>query len=336
MAVMRASPVQQGVWNLRVLITGITGFSGSHLAEYLVALDGGVEVFGTYRIRSRMDNIAHLQGHIHLVECELKDSHSVNALIDQVRPDYLFHLAAQSFVPTSWNAPRDTLINNILAEINLFEAIRLHALTPRIQIAGSSEEYGLVHPEETPINESRPLRPLSPYGVSKVTQDLLGYQYYQSYGLDIVRTRTFNHEGPRRGDAFVLSNFAKQIAAIENGRQPPVLAVGNLDAQRDFTDVRDVVKAYKLALDLGAPGEVYNIGSGSVWRIGDALDQLLRLSPVQIKVEPDPGRLRPSDVPLLHCDASKFMAKTGWRPEIPFSQTLADLLHYWRSMQAGR
>ncbi len=332
---MGESTPREGVWKLRVLITGITGFTGSHLAEYLVTLHG-VEVFGTYRVRSRMDNLVHLQGQIHLLECELKDFHSVNELIGKVRPDYIFHLAAQSFVPTSWNAPRDTFFNNVLGEINVFEAIRLHKLSTRIQIAGSSEEYGLVYPAETPINEENPLRPLSPYGVSKVAQDLFGYQYFQSYGLDIVRTRTFNHEGPRRGEAFVLSNFAKQIAAIESGRRPPVLAVGNLDAQRDFTDVRDVVKAYKLALDLGVPGEVYNIGSGCVWRIGDALDQLLRLTPIQVTIEPDPDRMRPSDVPLLHCDMSKFAAQTGWRPEIPFAQTLADLLNYWRTVEAGR
>ena len=200
----------------------------------------------------------------------------------------------------------------------------------RIQIACSSEEYGLVQPEETPIREDNPLRPLSPYGVSKVAQDLLGYQYHQSYDLHVVRTRTFNHEGPRRGESFVLSNFAKQIAEIEQGLKAPVVEVGNLDAIRDFTDVRDVVRAYVLALDACTPGDVYNIGSGNTWRIGDALEKMLGFSSANIQVKQDSARMRPSDVPILHCDATKFKAQTGWKPEIPFEQTLRDTLDYWR------
>ena len=314
---------------LKVLITGVTGFVGSHLAEYLLAK--GDEVYGTYRVRSRMDHIQPILSKIHLMECELKDSVSVQQLIEQVKPDRIYHLAAQSFVPTSWNSPQDTMVNNIVGELNLFEAVRKQGLMNcRIQIACSSEEYGMVHPEETPIHEENPLRPLSPYGVSKVAQDLLGYQYHESYGLHIVRTRTFNHEGPRRGEAFVLSNFAKQIAEIEKGLKPPVLHVGNLDAVRDFTDVRDVVRAYTLALDHGTPGEVYNIGTGTTWRIGDALDELLKLTNTKIEVRQDPARMRPSDVMILHCNATRFMAKTGWRPEVPFHKTLQDMLDYWR------
>lgn len=317
---------------MRALITGITGFAGSHLAEYLLPL-GGVEIFGTCRVRSRMGHIAEIQSKIHLVECELKDFPSVYDLIGHVAPDYIFHLAAQSFVPTSWNSPQDTLTNNIISQVNLLEAVRRHGLSPRIQVACSSEEYGLVAPDEVPIREDNALRPLSPYGVSKVAQDLLGYQYYRSYGLHVVRTRTFNHEGPRRGESFVLSNFAKQIAEIEKRRKPPVLKVGNLDAVRDFTDVRDIVRAYKLAVDRGVPGEVYNIGSGdtSVWRIGDALDRLVQLADLTVEIKEDPERLRPSDVPVLHCDSTKFRQATGWRPEIPFDQTLRDLLNYWRA-----
>lgn len=315
---------------MKVLITGITGFVGSHLAEYLLAR--GDEVYGTYRVRSRMDHILHILPKIHLVECELKDAVSVSQLIEQIKPEQIYHLAAQSFVPTSWNSPQDTTVNNIIAELNLFEAVRKQGLKDcRIQIACSSEEYGMVYPEETPMTEDNPLRPLSPYGVSKVAQDLLGYQYHQSYGLHIVRTRTFNHEGPRRGEAFVLSNFAKQVAEIEKGQKPPVLEVGNLDAIRDFTDVRDVVRAYTLALDHGEPGEVYNIGSGTTWRIGDALDELLKLTDKEIEVRQDPARMRPSDVMILHCDASRFMAKTGWKTEVPFNQTLGDMLDYWRN-----
>ena len=223
------------------------------------------------------------------------------------------------------------MVNNIIAELNLFEAVRKQGLKDcRIQIACSSEEYGMVYPQETPIREDNPLRPLSPYGVSKVAQDLLGYQYNQSYGLHIVRTRTFNHEGPRRGEAFVLSNFAKQVAEIEKGTKPPVLEVGNLDAIRDFTDVRDVVRAYTLALQHGVAGEVYNIGSGWTWRIGDALDELLKLTDQEIEVRQDPARMRPSDVMVLHCDATRFRNQTGWKPEVPFHKTLQDMLDYWR------
>lgn len=314
---------------MKALITGVTGFVGSHLAEYLVSI--GVSVYGTYRVRSRMEHLQSVKSKITLVECELKDANSVDQLIVSVRPDWIFHLAAQSFVPTSWNSPEDTLVNNIASEVNLFEAVRKYQVPARIQVACSSEEYGLVQPEETPIRETNPLRPLSPYGVSKVTQDLLAYQYHQSYGLFTVRTRTFNHEGPRRGESFVLSNFAKQIAEIEKGVKPPVLYVGNLEAIRDFTDVRDIVVAYKLALEHGEPGEVYNIGSGQPVRIKDALAQLLKMTKTAIDVKQDPARMRPSDVLILHADSSRFRQKTGWEPQIPFSRTLEDMLEYWRA-----
>ncbi|CAM4414868.1 GDP-mannose 4,6-dehydratase [Paenibacillus tarimensis] len=315
---------------MKALITGITGFVGSHLAEYLLA-KGHIEVHGSYRLRSRMNHIRHLQSSIHLTECELKDPHSVSQMIQSVQPDLIFHLAAQSFVPTSWNSPTETLVNNIAGQVNLFEAVRKQGLSSKILIACSSEEYGLVHPEETPIKETNPLRPLSPYAVSKVAQDYLGYQYHESYGLHVIRTRTFNHTGPRRGESFVTSNFAKQIAEIELGLRPPVIHVGNLEAKRDFTDVRDVVRAYWLALEKGVPGETYNIASGTAYKISDMLQLLLSLSGHSIKIETDPARLRPSDVEILLGDASKFSAQTGWKPEIPFETTMKDLLNYWRT-----
>ncbi len=252
-------------------------------------------------------------------------------MITKVKPDWIFHLAAQSFVPTSWNAPTESLTTNVLAQVNIFEAVRRIGLKCRIQLACSSEEYGMVYPEETPIKETNPLRPLSPYAVSKVAQDMLGYQYWMSWKVDSVRTRGFNHEGPRRGPVFVASDFAKQIADIERGRKSPVLHVGNLEAKRDFTDVRDMVKAYVLALEKCQPGEVYNICSGSAWTIQAVLDRLLSLTKVKIDVKQDPARLRPSDVPILLGDNSKFVGATGWRPTIPFEQTLADMLEYWRS-----
>ncbi|MCL6581180.1 MAG: GDP-mannose 4,6-dehydratase [Firmicutes bacterium] len=316
---------------MRVLITGVTGFAGSHLAELALA-QPGVEVYGTYRNRSRLENVTHLLDRIHLVECDLRDPFAVQSAIAEVRPDRVFHLAAQSFVPTSWTAPEETIATNVLGQLNLFEALRRLRPEARVQIACSSEEYGLVHPHEVPITEDNPLRPLSPYGVSKVAQDLLGYQYHASWGLWCVRTRAFNHTGPRRGEVFATSSFAKQVALIEAGRQPPVLRCGNLEAKRDFTDVRDMVRAYWLALERCEPGEVYVIASGRTQTMREVLDLLLGLTPVDIRVEVDPERLRPSDVPILLGDPSKFKAATGWAPTIPFERTMADLLDWWRSI----
>jgi len=313
---------------MKVLITGITGFAGSHLADY--CLSKGAEVFGIKRWRSRTENIDHIIEKIHLLEGDIRDTTSISEVLGEARPDYIFHLAAQSFVPTSWKAPAETLTTNIIGELNIFEAMRELELSARIQIAGSSEEYGMVYENEVPITENNPLRPLSPYGVSKVTQDLLGYQYNQSYGMDIIRTRAFNHEGPKRGEVFVSSNFAKQIAEIEKGLKEPVLKVGNLEAKRDFTDVRDVVRAYWLVLEKGEPGEVYNIASGKAIKIKELLDMLLKMTDAKIKVEQDPVRMRPSDVPILLGDSSKLRERTGWKPEISFEKTLEDTLDYWR------
>jgi len=315
---------------MKALITGITGFAGSHLAEYLLAHQPDVEVAGIRRWRSPMVNIQGIADRVSIEECDLTDAASVRALLARVRPDVIFHLAAQSFVPTSWNAPSATLTNNILGQTNLFEAIRTLDIDPVVQIACSSEEYGYVKPEETPIVETNPLRPLSPYAVSKVAQDYLAYQYFKSYGIKAIRTRGFNHTGPRRGDVFVTSNFAKQIARIEAGERQPVIRVGNLDAVRDFTDVRDMVRAYWLAVTQGRPGQVYNICSGERITIRALLDRLVALAGVAVRVETDPDRLRPSDVEILLGDCSRFRADTGWRPEIPFDQTLRDTLDYWR------
>jgi GDP-4-dehydro-6-deoxy-D-mannose reductase len=315
----------------RALITGISGFVGSHLADFL--LEKEIEVFGTIRWRSQLQNITHLKDRITLIEADINDSFSLIKLLKEAEPDYIFHLAAQSFVPTSWSAPAETLETNIIGTVNLLEAVRVSECEARIQIAGSSEEYGYVLPEELPITESNPLRPMSPYGVSKVAADLLGFQYNRSYGLKIVRTRAFNHTGPRRGEPFVCSNFAKQIADIENGLKKPVLYVGNLKAQRDFTDVRDVVRAYWLSLNKCEWGEVYNICSGEVVEIQKVLDILLTNSSAKITIEKDRDRLRPSDVPILKGDNAKFKTQTGWKPEISFERTLQDLLNFWREQQ---
>ncbi len=340
---------------MRILITGITGFAGSHLAEYLLNKER-VEVYGICRWRSKMDNLEDLAGRgqlnpnpievnitnprmfaehmrpgkVNLLQGDITDPSSLRMALELVDPDRIFHLAAQSYVPTSWNAPAETFHVNAIGQINLFEAIRQVGMDPLIHIAGSSEEYGLVFPNEVPIKETNPLRPLSPYAVSKVTQELLAFQYHHSYGLKTIVTRGFNHTGPRHGEVLSCSTFSKQIAQIEEGLREPVLWVGNLEARRDFSDVRDTVRGSWLALEKCVPGEAYNIGSGVARTIESVLDLLLSMSKTQIEVRQDPGRMRPSDVMLLWADYSKFHEATGWEPAIPFEVTMADLLQYWR------
>lgn len=312
----------------KALITGIAGFAGSHLAELLLGM--GHEVYGLCRPRSKTDHIELIKNKLHLHDADLLDSHSLYTTLARIRPDYIFHLAAQSFVPTSWVSPSVTLEINIVGSANLFEAVRQANIDPVIQIACSSEEYGLVKPEEIPIKETNALRPQSPYAVSKVAMDYLGYQYHRSYNINIIRTRGFNHTGPRRGEMFVTSNFAKQIALIEKGKQKPVILVGNVEAKRDWTDVRDMVRGYYIALKKCDPGEVYNICTGKAVRVRDMLDLLISYSKAKVKVEKDPERMRPSDVPVLVGDNTKFVKKTGWKPQIPFEKTMQDLLEYWR------
>jgi GDP-4-dehydro-6-deoxy-D-mannose reductase len=312
----------------KAFISGIAGFVGSHLAELL--LSKGFEVYGFVRPRSKTDHIESIINQLRLEDADLMDTHSLYATMSRIKPDYVFHLAAQSFVPTSWVSPSVTLEVNVVGSANLFEAVRMAGIDPVIQIACSSEEYGLVHPDEVPIKETNPLRPLSPYAVSKVAMDYLGYQYHQSYNERIIRTRGFNHTGPRRGDTFAESNFAKQIALIEKGKQEPVIHVGNLEASRDYTDVRDMVRGYLLAVEKCDPGDVYNICTGNAVVIGDMLKLLLSMSKVKVEVRPDASRMRPSDVPVLLGDNSKFVAKTGWKAEVPFKKTMEDLLNYWR------
>lgn len=290
-------------------------------------LEMGCEVHGAYRWRSDTSNIEHIKERVSLHECDLTDSTAVRKIIRDVRPERIFHLAAQSYVHASWSEPSHTLSNNILSQVNIFEAVRhIPDYSPRIQIACSSEEYGK---SDKKITEETPLNPLSPYAVSKIAQDFLGYQYFKSYGLYIVRTRGFNHTGPRRGEVFVCSTFAKQIAEIEKGKEP-IIYVGNLDAKRDFTDVRDMVQGYWLALEKGKPGEVYNICSGTAHSMREILYMLRGMSRKKIEIEIDQDRLRPSDVPVLLGDNSKFKKQTGWEPRIPFQKTLEDLLTYWR------
>lgn len=319
---------------MRLLITGITGFVGSHMAEF--ALAKGAQVFGSARWRSRTENIDHLHDRIQVIDCDLRDVASVRRLLALTSPTHVIHLAAQSFVGTSWHTPAETLSTNIACQVNLLEGIRELKSVPRFLVIGTSEEYGLVHADEVPIKETNPLRPLSPYAVSKVAQDLMGFQYFRSYGLPIMRTRAFNHEGPRRGDVFVTSNFAKQVAEIELGLRKPIMFVGDLKPRRDYSDVRDIVRGYWMLLERGEPGEVYNLCSGRSWEIQQVLDFFLAQSRVKgIAVEIDPARLRPSDVMVLEGDASKIRNALGWQVEIPFERTLKDLLDYWRQRLAS-
>jgi len=320
---------------MNILITGITGFVGSHLAEYCLTKPD-VKVFGTvfsHHLGDELKRIDHIKDKITLLECNLQNRVAAQRVIEKVKPDKIFHLAAQSFVPLSWASPEDTLMNNILSELNIFEAVKDLGLNSIIHIAGSSEEYGLVYENEVPIKETNQLRPLSPYGVSKVAQDTLACQYYYSHGLKTVVTRAFNHEGPRRGEQFVTSNFAKQIVEIEKGKKEPVIYVGNLEAKRDYLDVRDVVRAYWLATEKCNYGEPYNICAGKTWTIQSVLDFLLQQSTVKnIEVKQDPDRMRPSDVQVLLGDCSKFKTATGWEPKINFEKTLEDTLNYWREL----
>lgn len=317
---------------MRVLITGVTGFVGSHMAEYCLGLDS--EVYGTRRWRSPMDNIVGITDKLELVECDLIDESSVYSAVSKSRPDYIFHLAAQSYVPSSFVAPRDTLETNIIGTLNLLEAVRRTEIDPVIHICSSSEVYGQVEPEEVPIKEDNQLRPQSPYAVSKVGEDLLAYQYFRSYGMKTIRTRAFTHTGPRRGSVFVASSFAKQIAEVEKGTRPPVVRVGNLKSIRTWLDVRDIVRAYWLCVEKCPPGEVYNIGGSTTRSIGEMLEFLLSLSPRKgdIQVKEDPKLLRPSDVTLQIPSVEKFRNATGWEPQIPFEQTMSDLLDYWRGI----
>ncbi|HEY4001519.1 MAG TPA: GDP-mannose 4,6-dehydratase [Candidatus Xenobia bacterium] len=315
----------------RILITGLTGFVGSHLAEYLLSLPEGHQIYGTMRWRSRTENVDHLRARLTLLECDVRDGTSVREAVATARPDYLFHLAAQSHIPTSWHAPTDTVLTNLLGQLNVLESLREQNLTGCVVLVpGSSEEYGVVPKEALPIQETCEPHPVSPYAVSKVAQDMLAYQYAQSYGLRIIRTRAFNHIGPRRAIDYAEASFAAQLAGMEKRGASPVMKVGNLAAIRDYCDVRDVVEAYWLALQKGAPGEVYNICSGQGRPVQEILDLLISMSTVKPKLEVDPERLRPHDAPALVGDCRRFHELTGWAPKRALAQTLRDILEHWR------
>lgn len=311
---------------VRALITGITGFAGGHLAQIL--LDRGDEVFGMARDAGQ--GLSHLSQEITPAIIDMRDPLAVDTLIRETQPDAIYHLAGQAFVPLAWADPWMTLENNIRPQLNILEAMVKQKSQARLLIVASNEVYGRVSPDELPVNEDTPLRPNNPYGVSKVAQDILGLQYFLSHGVDVLRVRAFNHIGPRQSPVFVAASFAKQIAEIEVGLIEPVLHVGNLEAKRDFTDVRDVMRAYALLVQHGEPGEAYNVGTGEAHSVQSLLDILLSHTTADIKVEPDPARMRPSDVPVIYANNSNLRARTDWTPVHKFEDSLRQVLDYWR------
>ena len=321
----------------RVLITGITGMVGSHLADFLLEHTDW-ELYGMCRWRSPLDNIAHLtprinaKDRVQLLYGDLRDFVSIHDVISKATPDYVFHLAAQSYPKTSFESPLDTLETNIQGTANVLESMRKLGLSAITHVCASSEVFGRVPTEKLPIDEECTFHPASPYAISKVGTDLLGRYYAEAYNMTVMTTRMFTHTGPRRGDVFAESTFAKQIAMIEAGLIPPILKTGNLDSLRTFADVRDAVRAYYLLVTCKPiAGEYYNIGGTYTCTIGEMLDVLLSMSTAKgIKVETDPDRLRPIDADLQVPTTAKFEAHTGWKPEIPFEKTMHDLLEYWR------
>ncbi len=288
---------------------------------------------GTTR-HARPDPGAELAAGVHCHRVDLLRRSAVRGLLRRLEPDWVFHLAARSSVADSWRDPAGTLVNNAGAQANLLAALVELDRPPRVLVVGSTDEYGGPSGRPGPLDEDAPLRPLTPYGVSKVAQDLLGLQYYLSHDLPVVRVRPFNHAGPRQSPHFAIASFARQIARIELGRQRPRLLVGNLKVRRDFTDVRDIVRAYHLAMVRGKPGAVYNIGSGRATSMGEIVHALVRMSRRPITVEVDAARVRSVEAPAYLCDARRFRRLTGWRPEIPLPQTLSDTLDYWRRIEA--
>jgi len=321
----------------RAFITGITGMVGSHLADYLIQ-NTDWDIHGLIRWRSPLENLQQLvpwinqRNRVFLHYGDLRDTGSIQRAINRVKPDFVFHLAAQSFPMTSFDAPIETLDTNVNGTCNLLEALRAIGSSSQIHVCSSSEVFGRVPKEKVPIKEDCTFHPASPYAISKVGTDLLGRYYAEAYGMNVMVTRMFTHTGPRRGDVFAESSFAKQIAMIEANLIAPVVKVGNLNSLRTFADVRDAVRAYHMLLTVNpVPGAYYNIGGTYTCTIGDMLNSLLRKSTVgNIRLEEDPERLRPIDADLQIPDVSKFSDHSGWKPVYSFDQTMTDLLDYWR------
>lgn len=315
----------------KILITGITGFAGSFLAEHLVASQEDAQIFGTYLTDQSLENVSSVKDSLHLEKIELTDFAAVKALIEKIKPDEVYHLAALPGTSSSLQDPASFLENNINAQLYILESLReANLLTTRIVIVGSGMMYGRIKPSDLPLTEETPLQPITPYDVSKITQDFMGLQYFNAYTMPIMRARPFNHAGPRLSEQFVISAFSKKIVEIEKGKREPILTVGNLETKRDVTDVHDMVRAYALLMEKGIPGEAYNLGCGQSYEIGDLLKILLSFSESKIEVRVDTTLLRANDIPDMVCHSGKFIALTGWKSEIPIEQTLKDTLEYWR------
>jgi GDP-4-dehydro-6-deoxy-D-mannose reductase len=308
---------------MRAVITGVGGFVGRHLLRHLEA--EGDDVYGIAR-SSDVDGLDPSK----VVCLDLFEREAVERAVRETQPEAVYHLAAQSSPAESLSDPWGTICNNLACQFNLLEGLVSAGLKPRVLVVGSSDEYGRVNPEDVPTHENVPLRPATPYAVSKVGQDLMGYQYFAQHGLPVVRVRPFNHTGPGHDARFVIPSFARQLAEIEVGLRSPVLRVGDLSVARDFTDVRDMVRAYRLALTLGTPGDVYNLGSGRATRIADMVDELISLCGVRTETRVDAVLLRPADIPRQEANIHKFTKLTGWRPSIPWHTTLRDTFEYWR------
>lgn len=318
----------------KILITGITGFVGSHIAD--LCLKKQVVLFGFKRYHlSNMRNVKHIENKVNWIDCDMMDPKSVTKAIRECKPDKIFHMASQSFVSPSWDHPSLYMDANYRMTVHLMEACLSNKINPRILIPGSGEEFGEIHEDELPITEMTTIRPVNPYAVTKVAQDLIGYVYYKSYGLNIIRTRAFNHEGPRRDKVFGIPWYAYQIAKIENGLQEPHMEVGYLDDKRNFTHVKDMVEAYWLAVDKCPPGELFLVGSedqNDIHTFREALETLIVMSTKSgITYEVVPKYVRLTQVPFLICDSSKFRKSTGWKPRIGFKKILTDTLDYWRN-----
>lgn len=312
---------------MRILITGIGGFVGHHLVRHLVDTISGVELYGAVIEPTPDLDTAVIAAHV----VDLRDPDSTTRLLERVQPERIYHLAAQASVSQSFEAPWETLENNIRGQLNLIQGCLTLGLTPRILIISSGEIYGSVRPEDLPVSEDAPLRPPNPYSVSKVAQDMMGLQYFLSHRLPIMRARPFNHFGPGQRPGFVVPDFARQVAMIETQpKRPTEVKVGNLSARRDFTDVRDIVRAYRLIMEAGTPGEVYNVASGATHSIQEVLDTLLSYAHREIAVQVDEALKRPVDIPIICGDSTRLRQATGWQPTIPFEQTLLDVLNDYR------
>ncbi|MBI3587827.1 GDP-mannose 4,6-dehydratase [Candidatus Micrarchaeota archaeon] len=330
------NPTAQYWKGKKVLITGLTGFVGSWLAEKLVELDADVHGLVRRHAAGGFDNLERVKGRVKMTDGDLSDTGSLLSAMKKNDIQVVFHLGAQSFVPYSFAAPIDTYQHNIMGTANLLEAVRIYDRLERMHFAGSSEEYGLVRPEETPITEDNPLRPMSPYALTKVAGDLMCWTHFKAYKIPVVRTRAFNHTGPRRGDTFVTSTVTRQAAEVKHGSRKE-FELGNLDAKRDFSDARDIIVGYMLAVEKGEVGDVYNLASGKAYSIRELVDIACRHAGVKPVIRQDPARMRPSDVPLLLGSFKKAHEKFGYEPTIPFEKTIADLFAYQeQKMLAGK